>query len=88
MTNLQKKQNLCALAGTVAVWILIFILIPLVSLLPEPPVYKSVQITLSEKSVPKPAEKKLESSHGRNCFRCADNAFERVRTERAFCVVA
>ena len=62
MTNLQKKQNLCALAGTVAVWILIFILIPLVSLLPERPVYKSVQITLSEKTVPKPAEKKLEKS--------------------------
>ncbi len=60
MTNLQKKQNLCALAGTVAVWILIFILLSLFSLLPERPVYKSVQITLSEKSVAKPAEKQSD----------------------------
>lgn len=54
MTDIRKRPNIYAGAGTVCVWILIFALLSIVSILPQRKEYKTVRITLESPSAPRP----------------------------------
>lgn len=54
MTDIRKRPNIYAGAGTVCVWILIFALLSIVSILPHRQEYKTVRITLESPSAPRP----------------------------------
>ncbi len=54
MTDIRKRPNIYATAGTLCVWILIFALLSIVSILPHRQEYKTVRITLESPSATRP----------------------------------